>query len=132
MLMTHARTAAAFALLILGSSAAQAGDWTNSALYNGYGAASQNQASAYSMRDANGNLTMVNGQVTSSTYQQGGGAQYAGAGVGTGGAGSAYGQATAIGNQLSVVVLGNHNTTIIDSTQTNNGNQTATANLNTH
>jgi len=130
--MTHARTAAAFALLILGSSAAQAGDWTNSALYNGYGAASQNQASAYSMRDANGNLTMVNGQVTSSTYQQGGGAQYAGAGVGTGGAGSAYGQATAIGNQLSVVVLGNHNTTIIDSTQTNNGNQTATANLNTH
>jgi len=132
MLMTHATTAAAFALLILGNSAAQAGDWTNSALYNGYGAASQNQASAYSMRDANGNLTMVNGQVTSSTYQQGGGAQYAGAGVGTGGAGSAYGQATAIGNQLSVVVLGNHNTTIIDSTQTNNGNQTATANLNTH
>jgi holdfast attachment protein HfaA len=70
--------------------------------------------------------------VTSSTYQQGGGAQYAGAGVGTGGAGTAYGQATAIGNQLSVVVLGNHNTTIIDSTQTNTGNQTATANLNTH
>jgi len=133
--MTHAKTAAAFALLILGSTTAWAGDWTNSAMYNGYGTATQNQASAYSMRDANGNLTMVNGQVTSSTYQQGqqgGGAQYAGAGVGTGGAGSAYGQATAIGNQLSVVVLGNHNTTIIDSTQTNNGNQTATANLNTH
>ena len=39
-------------------------------------------------------------------------------------------QATAIGNQLSVVVLGSHNTTIIDSSQVNNGNQTATANLN--
>ena len=132
MLTTYAKTAFAFTILVLGCSTARAGDWTNSAMYNGYGTATQNQASAYSMRDANGNLTMVNGQVTSSTYQQGGGAQYAGAGVGTGGAGSAYGQATAIGNQLSVVVLGNHNTTIIDSTQTNNGNQTATANLNTH
>jgi len=49
-----------------------------------------------------------------------------------GGAVSTYGQASAIGNQLSVVVLGSHNTTIIDSSQINNGNQTATANLNTH
>ena len=46
--------------------------------------------------------------------------------------GRPYGQANAIGNQLSVVVLGSHNTTIIDSTQINNGNQTATADLNTH
>jgi holdfast attachment protein HfaA len=53
-------------------------------------------------------------------------------GGGVGGAGSATGQANAIGNQLSVVVLGSHNTTIVDSTQTNNGNQTATAELNTH
>ncbi|HMH64534.1 MAG TPA: holdfast anchoring protein HfaA, partial [Rhizomicrobium sp.] len=112
--------------------AAIAGDWTNSAAYNGFGATTQNQASTYSMRDANGNLTMVNGQVTSAQYQQGSGAQYAGGGVGMGGAGSAYGQATAIGNQLSVVVLGSHNTTIIDSQQTNNGNQTATADLNQH
>ena len=33
--------------------------------------------SSYSMRDANGNLTMVNGQVTSSTYSSSSGAQYA-------------------------------------------------------
>jgi holdfast attachment protein HfaA len=118
--------------LALSATAAQAGDWTNSSMYNGYGSNSQNQASGYSMRDANGNLTMVNGQVASSMYQQGSGAQYAGGGVGTGGAGSAYGQATAIGNQLSVVVLGSHNTTIIDSNQINTGNQTATADLNTH
>ena len=131
--MTHCRKILGLVLLTAClTTGAKAGDWTNSASYNGYGATTQNTPSSYSMRDANGNLTMVNGQVTSSTYQQGGGAQYAGAGVGTGGAGSAYGQATAIGNQLSVVVLGNHNTTIIDSTQTNNGNQTATANLNTH
>ena len=110
--------------------AAMAGDWTNASMYNGYGAGTQNQASSYSMRDANGNLTRVNGQVTSAQYQAGSGAQYASGGVGTSGAGSTYGQATAIGNQLSVVVLGSHNTTIIDSQQTNNGNQTATADLN--
>lgn len=131
--MTSARTIAALSLLATSiSGAAQAGDWTNSAAYNGYGAATQNQSSSYSMRDANGNLTMVDGRVTSSTYSQGSGAQWAGGGVGGGGSLNAYGQATAIGNQLSVVVLGNHNTTIIDSTQVNNGNQTATANLNTH
>ena len=64
--------------------------------------------------------------------QQGSGAQSAGGGVGTGGAGPTYGQATAIGNSLNVVVLGSHNTTIIDCQQINNGNQTATADLNRH
>ena len=134
--MARANTAIALSLFVLAplfaTTAAKAGDWTNSALYNGYGAGSQNQASSYSMRDANGNLTLVNGQVAPSIYQQGSGAQYVGGGVGMGGAGSTYGQANAIGNQLSVVVLGNHNTTIIDSTQVNNGNQTATTDLNAH
>ena len=134
--MTRSKTFIALTFLALTSplatTVAQAGDWTNASMYNGYGAANQNQASGYSMRDANGNMTMVNGQLTSAQYQQGSGAQYAGGGVGTGGAGSAYGQASAIGNQLSVVVLGSHNTTIIDSTQINNGNQTASADLNQH
>ncbi len=114
------------------ATAAQAGDWTNSGMYNGYGASTQNQASGYSMRDANGNLTMVNGQVTSSQYSSNSGGQsaYAG-GVGTGGA-NAYGQATAIGNSLNVTVIGRNNTTIIDSSQINNGNQTASAELNSH
>lgn len=133
--MTSAKTIAVLTLLaITGASAALgvawAGDWTNSAAYNG-GTASQNQASSYSMRDANGNLTMVDGRVTSSTYSQGSGAQWAGGGVGGGGL-NAYGQATAIGNQLNVVVIGSRNTTIIDSTQINNGNQTATTSLNKH
>ena len=132
--MARSKTAIALSLLVLtlalAATTAEAGDWTNSALYNGTGA--QNQPSNYSMRDANGNLTLVNGQVAPSIYQQGSGAQYVGGGVGMGGAGSTYGQANAIGNQLSVVVLGNHNTTIIDSTQINNGNQTATTDLNAH
>ncbi len=132
--MSRSKTALTFLSLasLLSASNALAGDWTNASLYNGYGTTFQNQPSAYSMRDANGNLTLVNGQVAPSIFQQGSGAQYASGGVGTNGAGSTYGQANAIGNQLSVVVLGSHNTTIIDSTQTNNGNQTATADLNTH
>jgi len=130
--MTRSKTCIALTVLALTATAAEAGDWTNASMYNGYGAYSQNQASGYSMRDASGNLTMVNGQVTSSMYQQGSGAQYAGGGVGMGGAGPTYGQASAIGNQLSVVVLGSHNTTIIDSQQINNGNQTATTEVNRH
>src|SRR4051812_468135 len=123
--MRRSKTLIALTLLALSttvvSTGAWAGDWTNASMYNGYGSANQNNASGYSMRDGNGNLTMVNGQVTSAQYQQGSGAQYAGGGVGMGGASQTYGQASAIGNQLSVVVLGSHNTTIIDSQQTNNG-----------
>ena len=114
------------------ATAAQAGDWTNSGMYNGYGASNMNSQSAYSMRDPNGNLTMVDGRVTSAQYSQNSGAQsaYAG-GVGMGGAEN-VGQATAIGNSLNVTVIGMHNTTIIDSSQINTGNQTATANINAH
>ena len=132
--MTHSKKILIVALLAAGiSTAAEAGDWTNSAMYNGYGASTQNTPSDYSMRDANGNLTMVNGQVTSSSYSAAGaGSQSASSGVGMGGAGTAYGQATAIGNSLNVVVVGSHNTTIIDSQQVNTGNQTANATLNTH
>ena len=114
------------------ATAARAGDWTNSGMYNGYGASNMNSAAAYSLRDPNGNLTMVNGQVTSAQYSANSGAQsaYAG-GVGTGGA-ETQGQATAIGNSLNVTVIGMHNTTIIDSSQINTGNQTATATINSH
>ncbi len=105
-------------------------------MYNGYGATTQNTTSNYSLRDANGNLTMVNGQFVPSTYSQNSGGQSAYAigsgGVGTQGAGGTYGQATAIGNSLNVEVIGTHNTTVIDTTQINNGNQTATAALNSH
>ena len=112
---------------------AQTSTWTNSAMYNGYGANNMNSASSYSMRDANGNLTMVNGQLQPSIYSNASGSQFASSGVGTAGAaGEAYGQATAIGNSLNVTVIGTHNTTIIDNQQTNTGNQTATSAVNTH
>lgn len=103
-----------------------------------------------SLRDANGNLTLVNGQFTSSSMSQQTGLQPMGAlgmpslaasntvvsgasttttGAGAGGA-SMFGQASAVGNQLNVVTVGNNNTVVVNSKQVNNGNQTATVNLN--
>jgi hypothetical protein len=58
--MTRSKTLIVLALLATTATAAQAGDWTNSGMYNGYGA-NMNQTSGYSLRDGNGNLTMVDG-----------------------------------------------------------------------
>ena len=61
--MTHSKTFLALLLIsALGATAAQAQSWNNSSSYNGYGASTQNTASNYSLRDPNGNLTVVNGQ----------------------------------------------------------------------
>jgi holdfast attachment protein HfaA len=81
-----------------------------------------------STRDANGNRVLVDGVMSigsdNSVYSYsktlGAGDSYSGAG--------ALGGASAIGNNLQVTVQGNYNTVIINSTQTNNGNVTATAN----
>jgi holdfast attachment protein HfaA len=129
--MRQFNTIALVALLAsLSATAAAAQDWNNSGAYNGYGAMNQNSASNFRLRDDNNNLTMVNGQFTSGNIGANQGNQQASAGVGTGGAGAAYGQATAIGNQLQVQVIGFNNTVIVDSTQINTGNQTAGVNLN--
>jgi holdfast attachment protein HfaA len=131
--MPHSKKFLALALLsVFGATAAQAQSWAGASNYNGYGAASQNTPSNFNLRDPNGNLTLVNGQFQSAQYSSQSGAQSANAGVGTSGAGAQYGQASAIGNSLNVVVLGSHNTTVIDSSQTNTGNQTATVDLNSH
>jgi len=127
------------------AAAAQAADYSNAASYNSpYGmvAGQENQAVNPSLRDANGNLTVVNGQFTSSAFSQQTGVQSMGvmsssqlsslgnSSGGVGSTGTAYGGATAIGNSLNVVTVGNNNTVVVNSTQTNNGNQTATVNLN--
>ena len=132
--LLSAKTCLAVLLAALSGGAALAGDWTNSANYNGFGATAQNTPSNFSLRDANGNLTLVNGQFVGSSYSTatGVGAASAMGGVGLAAAGSVPGQATAIGKSLNVVVLGSHNTTVVDSSQINNGNQTATAQLNRH
>lgn len=122
---------------------AQAGDYSNSSSYNsGYGmtAGQENKASDFSLRDDNGNMTILNGMFTSASNQMETGAQQATAtsnGTGAGypggmsGAGTVMtGGAQAIGNSLNVVTYGSFNTVIVNSSQTNNGNQTASVVLN--
>lgn len=120
------------------------------ALADGYGSASDynspygmnsgqaNQPIDPSLRDPNGNLTVANGVFTSSnmgapsTQQMSSlGAYNTGTTLMTGGVGMGSGsimQAQAIGNQLNVVTVGTGNTVIVNSHQTNNGDQSATVN----
>lgn len=130
-----------FTFLVLATAAitgaAMAGDYKTAASYNnpyGMSAGQENQAINPSLRDGNGNLTVVNGQFTSSSFSQQTGVQSMGtissgglASLGTSQAGvGSYGTATAIGNSLNVTVVGSNNTVVVNSSQINNGNQTAT------
>ena len=135
-------------LTVLGAIAlegsAHANDYSSAASYNspyGLSAGAENQTINPSLRDANGNLTLVNGQFTSSTFSQQTGVQSMGTissgslsslGTSSSGTGAASNGATAIGNSLNVVTVGNNNTVVVNSTQTNNGNQTASVSLNGH
>ena len=73
-------------------------------------------------RGASGNRVIINGLI-----QTGVGVSAQLGAIGGSGVGST---STAIGNQLNVNVSGRWNTVIINSTQTNNGNVTASANGN--
>ncbi|HEX8471453.1 MAG TPA: holdfast anchoring protein HfaA [Brevundimonas sp.] len=102
----------------------------------GYGNAryAVTQPSTGSTRDANGNRLIVDGIIQSgaSAYSRasaGAASSYAGAGS-SGNGGTTIGGATAIGNNLNVVVQGNHNTVIVNSRQTNTGNINAGTVLN--
>jgi holdfast attachment protein HfaA len=101
----------------------------NGANYNaGYGrvADQENQAVNVGVRDANGNLVVVDGVIQAGTdasvFSNAGaaGAFDTVAGVG------ASGGASAVGNNLTVVTQGNWNTVIVNSVQNNSGNVTAT------
>ena len=137
MLLNIKHIAASVACLAL-AGMAEAADYSNATSYNspyGLAAGSENQAINPSLRDANGNLTVVNGQFTSSSFSRQTGVQSMGtissgtlATLGTSGA--SYGGATAIGNSLNVVTVGNNNTVVVTSTQINNGSQSASVNLN--
>jgi len=134
--------AAALIACSVAATAAKAGDYSNASNYNapyGMQAGQENAPPNTSLRDANGNLTVVNGQFTSSNFgtatgvgAAGSGVSSSSAGAGTSGASSTSGAATAIGNQLNVVTLGNNNTVVVNAVQTNNGNQTATNTVNGH
>ncbi len=130
--MTNRNTLLLAAASCAFATAAAAGPYDNSVNYNnpiGMTSAQENQTVNSSLRDANGNLTVVNGQITSSSFSEVNGVQNFSGGVGNP-AGTLNGTANAIGNQLNVVTAGSNNIVIVSSTQTNNGNQTANTNLN--
>lgn len=78
-------------------------------------------------RDSAGNRLVIDGRIiNSSTYSTLGTGMNTPWGA-TSGSGM-LGYNMAIGNQLNVITNGNNNTIIIDSTQINNGNQTAILN----
>jgi holdfast attachment protein HfaA len=116
------------ALALAGAAHAQSMT-SNSASYNaGYGRSTdeENQPVDVTMRDANGNLVVVDGVIQagqdSSVFSNAGAGGAFDTVAGVGGSGAA----TAFGNNLVVVTEGNNNTVIVNSVQTNSGNVTAT------
>ena len=131
-----ALVAATIATLALpaGAAAQSAGSSGMGAYSAGYGGARYTTArpQSGSTRDANGNRLIIDGiiQAGASTWSSAtGGVSSSYAGAGSAG-GTAIGGSTAIGNSLNVVVQGNHNTVIVNSTQVNNGAVTAGTALN--
>ena len=133
--MTALAVVAVALQLLPGVAAAQSAGSSGMGAYTaGYGGSRYTTARTQtgSTRDANGNRLIVDGiiQVGASTYSSASGgvsSSFTGAG---GSGGTAIGGSTAIGNSLNVVVQGNHNTVIVNSSQVNNGAITAGTSLN--
>ncbi len=110
-----------------GGALAQSASSSLSQFKSGYGAnlSGFEQPVNVSTRDASGNLVITDGVIQTGADQsvfshlQVGGASDSYAGVG------AIGQATAIGNNLSVNVSGSYNTVVVNANQTNTGDITA-------
>lgn len=135
--LTLIAVTAAGALAAADASAQASGSAGAAQFQAGYGAARYTTArpSQGTTRDANGNRLVVNGIIQSgaSSYtstSSGVSASGAISGGSGGGSGTNIGGATAIGNSLNVVVQGNRNTVIVNSTQNNSGNITAGTALN--
>lgn len=77
------------------------------------------QPTDFSLRDASGNLVIVNGVLRPASATGGG---FADSPLPVAGQ-----SATAVANQLSVLATGSWNTIIVDAVQTNTGDVTATA-----
>lgn len=127
----------ATALLTGAATAQTAGSNGAAAFQSGWGNSrySTAQSQTGSTRDANGNRLIVDGiiQTGASSYaSRSSGVSTSGtwSGSNSNGSGTTIGGSTAIGNSLNVVVQGNHNTVIVNSRQTNNGNVTAGTVLN--
>lgn len=136
LLVSSSRLRGATAALACGAAAALGGACqaqslsNNGASFNaGYGSngAGLNSPINVSTRDANQNSIFVNGVMQTpegSVFSRTNGFSQ------TGSSGVGGGRATAIGNNLSVVVQGSYNRVTVDSTQINNGDISANASLN--
>jgi holdfast attachment protein HfaA len=119
------------AAAVAGAAQAQSMNANSASFNSGYGRYSdqENQAVDTSLRDANGNLVIVDGVIQvgqdNSVFANigAGGAVDTVSGVGT------NSSASAIANNLVVVTEGNDNTVIVNSTQTNSGNVTASSSV---
>jgi holdfast attachment protein HfaA len=98
----------------------------------GYGSARYTTArpNSGSTRDANGNRLVVNGLIQNGASHYSSTTTGVGSGSTSNSSASTLGGSTAIGNSLNVVVQGNNNTVVVNSTQTNTGNVQAGTNLN--
>lgn len=129
----HARIAvavatAALAALGLGASAAAQSMGSSGSQFNGgYSGSNLNRAVDVSTRDENNNQIFINGRLNApngSVFSDAQGVSRSSTGVGGGG------YATAIGNNLNVIVQGSWNRVVVDSTQINNGDVSAQTSLN--
>ncbi|HVY87641.1 MAG TPA: holdfast anchoring protein HfaA [Hyphomonadaceae bacterium] len=97
----------------------------------GFSYGQETQAFDANTRDANGNRLIVDGRIMTGMDQStlsmstASASAWAQASAGAGFGGSV--QNNAIGNQLNVITQGNYNTVIVNSTQTNTGNQSASS-----
>lgn len=135
------RTIQALGLAVLlalagaGAGLAQSASSSASAYTRGYnnGYSGMSTPVNASVRDANGNLTIVDGVIQTGSDNSvfgklstsGALDQFSGAGGTTVSTGTATGSATAIGNNLVVVTSGSYNTVIVNANQTNTGTVTA-------
>ncbi|OYX29169.1 MAG: hypothetical protein B7Y99_13605 [Caulobacterales bacterium 32-69-10] len=123
------RLVAAAALAVAGAAQAQTINNNGGSYNSGYGrTGSLNNGIDVSTRDSNENSIFINGVMqtpTGSVFSRASGfSQNTSSGVG------GSGMATAIGNNLQVVVQGSYNRVVVDSTQINNGDISANASLN--
>jgi holdfast attachment protein HfaA len=129
---------AMLATLLLGLGAAGAAHGqlmnTNSTSFNaGYGrvAGEENRPVDFSLRNADGNLTIIDGVMNTGPDQSTLAGSSINDGGGFSGVGGVYNSSpSAIGNNLTVVTQGNYNTVIVNSVQTNNGTVSATGVIN--
>jgi holdfast attachment protein HfaA len=119
------------------SAAMTAQGFSNSAAFNGGfgGQGAENMPALGRIRDPKNNLLVVNGIIGGHAAAGAGASAVAAAGAGASfsqqeGVGQTSAGATAIGNNLSINVIGAWNTVIVDSTQINNGDQNAEVTLN--